>query len=67
MFKSVIAASAALPLFAGAAVAGPHVNLEALPHILTASTLGQPQTFIGYEGAAGRVSYYVQGGHCFRS
>ena len=28
MFKSVIAATAAAPLFAGAAIAGPYVNVE---------------------------------------
>ena len=66
MFKSVIAASAALPLFAGAAVAGPYVNLEANAAYPDGEYSGATTDLhVGYEGAAGRVSYYVQGGPAF--
>ena len=66
MFKSVIAASAALPLFAGAAVAGPYVNLEANAAYPDGEYSGATTDLhVGYEGSAGRVSYYVQGGPAF--
>tara|TARA_B100000963_G_scaffold338002_1_gene334463 strand:+ start:3170 stop:3562 length:393 start_codon:yes stop_codon:yes gene_type:complete len=64
--KSTIAALAASPfLFAGAAFAGPYVNVE--------SNLAYPDgeysgaatdLHIGYEGVAqeGKVAYYLQGG-----
>ena len=66
-FKSTIAAVAASPfLLAGAAFAGPYVNVE--------SNLSYPDgdysstatdVHIGYEGTAGaegKIAYYVQGG-----
>ena len=64
--KSTIAAVAASPfLFAGAAFAGPYVNVE--------SNLSYPdgeysstgtEVHIGYEGSTtdGKIAYYVQGG-----
>ena len=67
--KSTIAALAASPfLFAGAAFAGPYVNIE--------SNLSYPDgdyssagtdIHIGYDGVAseGKVAYYVQGGPSF--
>jgi len=62
--KSTIAALAASPfLFAGAAFAGPYVNVEsnlAYPDgdYSTATT----DLHLGYEGGEGKVAYYVQGG-----
>ena len=65
MFKSVFAATAALSMSAGAALAGPYVNVEA-----NASWTGDDYTgattdlHVGYEGAIGETgaSFYVQGG-----
>ena len=64
MFKSVFAASAALFASAGAALAGPYVNVEA-----NAGWTGSDYTstttdlHVGYEGELGEsASYYVQGG-----
>ena len=65
MIKSVFAATAALSMSAGAALAGPYVNVEA-----NASWTGDDYTgattdlHVGYEGAIGDTgaSYYVQGG-----
>ena len=65
MIKSTIAAVAASPfLFAGAAFAGPYVNIE--------STLSYPDgeytgattdVHFGYEGTSGeKIGYYLQGG-----
>ena len=67
-FKSTIAAVAASPfLLAGAAFAGPYVNVE--------SNIGYPDgdygsattdLHIGYEGQASeKVAFYVQGGPAF--
>ena len=65
MIKSIFAATAALSVSAGAAVAGPYVNVEA-----NAGWTGDDYTgsvtdiHVGYEGALGDsgASYYVQGG-----
>jgi hypothetical protein len=64
MIKSVFAATAALSMSAGAALAGPYVNVET-----NAGWTGDDYTgaatdvHLGYEGAIGeRGSYYVQGG-----
>ena len=65
MIKSVFAATAALSMPAGAALAGPYVNVEA-----NASWTGDDYTgattdlHVGYEGAIGEsgASFYVQGG-----
>ena len=64
MFKSVFAAVAAAPLFAGAALAGPYVNVEANSG-WSGSDYNSTTTdlHVGYEGALGEsASYYVQGG-----
>tara|TARA_Y100000004_G_scaffold164238_1_gene194214 strand:+ start:892 stop:1263 length:372 start_codon:yes stop_codon:yes gene_type:complete len=65
MIKSIFAATAALSVSAGAAVAGPYVNVET-----NAGWTGDDYTgattdiHVGYEGALGDsgASYYVQGG-----
>ena len=63
MIKSVFAAAAALSMSAGAAVAGPYVNVET-----NAGWTGDDYTgattdiHVGYEGTVGAASYYVQGG-----
>ena len=63
MIKSVFAATAALSMSAGAALAGPYVNVEA-----NASWAGDDYTgattdiHVGYEGEVGAASYYVQAG-----
>ena len=68
MFKPLIAALAAAPLFAGSAFAGPYVNVEANASYpdgdySTATT----DLHIGFEGATEdcKVAYYVQGGPAF--
>ena len=68
MFKPLIAAVAAAPLCAGAAFAGPYVNVEANASYpdgdySTATT----DLHIGFEGGTedGKVAYYVQGGPAF--
>ena len=62
--KSTIAALAASPfLFAGAAFAGPYVNVESnlsYPDGEYSSTA--TEVHIGFEGGEGAVAYYVQGG-----
>ena len=63
MIKSVFAATAALSMSAGAALAGPYVNVEANAG-WTGSDYNSTTTdlHVGYEGAAGAASYYVQAG-----
>jgi len=64
MIKSVFAAVAAAPLFAGAALAGPYVNVEANAGWTGSEYNGAvTDLHVGYEGALGdSASYYVQGG-----
>ena len=65
MFKSTIAAVAASPiLFAGAAFAGPYVNLEASGSYPDgAYTSGGLEAVVGYEGETpGGIGWYVSGG-----
>ena len=63
MIKSVFAATAALAMSAGAALAGPYVNVET-----NAGWTGDDYTgattdiHVGYEGEFGAASYYIQGG-----
>jgi hypothetical protein len=63
MFKSVFAATAALSMSAGAALAGPYVNVET-----NAGWVGDDYTaattdlHVGFEGEAGSASYYIQAG-----
>ena len=64
MIKSVFAATAALSVSAGAAFAGPYVNVEANAG-WTGSDYDSTTTdlHVGYEGPlGGSGSYYVQGG-----
>ena len=69
MIKSVFAAIAAAPLFAGAALAGPYVNVEANSGWTGADYTGTTtDAHVGYEGALGESgSWYVQGGASFVS
>ena len=65
MIKSTIAAAAASPfLFAGAAFAGPYVNLEATgSYPEGAYTEGGIEAVVGYEGATeSGIGWYVSGG-----
>ena len=63
MIKSVFAATAALSMSAGAALAGPYVNVEA-----NAGWTGDDYTgattdvHVGSEGTIGEAGYYVQAG-----
>ena len=63
MIKSVFAAAAALSMSAGAALAGPYVNVET-----NAGWVGDDypaattDLHVGYEGEAGAASYDVQAG-----
>ena len=64
MIKSVFAATAALSMSAGAALAGPYVNVETNAG-WRGSNYGGATTdlHVGYEGPIGESgSYYVQGG-----
>ena len=64
MIKSVFAAAAALSMSAGAAVAGPYINVEANSGFTGSDYSGTTtDAHIGYAGEAGEdVSWYVQGG-----
>ena len=64
MIKSVFAATAALSVSAGAAFAGPYVNVEANSGWTGSEYNGTATDLhLGYEGALGEsASYYVQGG-----
>ncbi len=65
--KSTIAAIAASPfLFAGAAFAGPYVNVESnLAYPDGDYGNGTTDLHVGYEGSTDKVSYYVQAGPGF--
>ena len=67
--KSTIAALAASPfLFAGAAFAGPYVNVEAKASYPDGDyTTATTDVHVGYEGSTegGKVAYYIQGGPAF--
>ena len=62
--KSTIAAIAASPfLLAGAAFAGPYVNVESNASLTGSNYTGATtDVHLGYEGNAGELGYYVQGG-----
>ena len=64
MIKSVFAATAALSVSAGAAVAGPYVNVETNAGWTGSEYNGAATDLhVGYEGIFGETgSYYVQGG-----
>ena len=67
--KSTIAALAASPfLFAGAAFAGPYVNVEANASYPDGAYTGATtDVAVGFEGTAseGKIAYYIQGGPAF--
>ena len=68
MFKPLIAAVAAAPLFAGAAFAGPYVNVEANASYPDGEyTTATTDLHIGFEGVTdeGKLGYYAQGGPGF--
>ena len=68
MFKPLIAASLAAPLFAGAAFAGPYVNVEANASYPDGEyTTATTDIHIGFEGGTedGKIAYYIQGGPGF--
>ena len=66
MFKPLIAAVAAAPLFAGAAFAGPYVNVEANASYPDGEyTTATTDLHIGYEGTTGDLAYYAQVGPGF--
>tara|TARA_B100001059_G_scaffold232370_1_gene270035 strand:+ start:2555 stop:2923 length:369 start_codon:yes stop_codon:yes gene_type:complete len=64
MIKSVLATIAAAPLFAGAAIAGPYVNVETNAGWVGDDYSGATTDIhVGYEGPLGdSASYYVQAG-----
>jgi hypothetical protein len=64
MIKSVLATIAAAPLFAGAAIAGPYVNVETNAGWVGDDYSGATTDIhVGFEGALGdSASYYVQAG-----
>jgi len=64
MIKSAFAALAAAPLFAGAAMAGPYVNVEANSGFSGSNYSGTTTDLhVGYEGALGEsASWYAQAG-----
>ena len=64
MFKSALAASAALSMSAGAAFAGPYVNVESNAGWTGSEYNGAATDLhVGYEGTLGEdASWYVQGG-----
>ena len=67
MIKSVFAATAALSMSAGAAFAGPYVNVEANSGFTGSDYNGTvTETHLGYEGDLGEsAGYYVQAGPAF--
>ena len=63
MFKSLFAATAALSMSAGAAVAGPYVNVETNASWAGDDYVGAlTDLHVGFEGEAGVAAWYVQGG-----
>ena len=66
MFKPLIAASLAAPLFAGAAFAGPYVNVEANASYPDGEyTTATTDLHFGFEGGSEKVAWYVQAGPGF--
>ena len=64
MIKTVFAATAALSMSAGAAIAGPYVNVETNAGWTGSDYSGAATDFhVGYEGELGEsAAWYVQGG-----
>ena len=69
MIKSTLAAVAAAPLFAGAAVAGPYVNVETNAGFTGSDyTSATTETHVGFEGELGTdANWYIQAGPAFVS
>ena len=69
MIKSALAAVAATPLLAGAALAGPYVNVEANSGFVGSDYEGTViETHVGYEGELSETAgYYIQAGPAFVS
>ena len=69
MIKSVFAATAALSVSAGAAFAGPYVNIENNAGFTGSDFEGSvTETHVGYESALGEsAGWYVQAGPAFVS
>ena len=69
MFKSVFAATAALSMSAGAALAGPYVNVETNAGWTGSDYSGATTDFhVGYEGDLSEsAAWYVQGGASYVS
>ena len=68
MIKSAFAAAAAAPFLATAAFAGPYVNVEANSGFAGSDYTGTTTDFhVGYEGSAGALGYYIQGGPSLKS
>lgn len=68
MIKSVFAAAAAtaLSMSAGAAIAGPYVNVETRPSSVGNDYIGTvTDAHVGYEGEVGSAKVYVQAGPAF--
>ena len=66
MIKSVFAATAALSMSAGAALAGPYVNVEANSGFTGSDYTGTTtDAHVGYAGEVGAVGYYAQVGPSF--
>ena len=66
MFKPLIAAVAAAPLFAASAFAGPYVNVEANASYPDGEyTTATTDLHFGFEGGSEKVAWYVQGGPGF--
>ena len=66
MFKPLLAASLAAPLFAGAAFAGPYVNVEANASYPDGEyTTATTDIHFGFEGGSEKIGWYVQGGPGF--
>lgn len=67
MIKSTLAAVAAAPLFAGAAVAGPYVNVETNAGWTGSDYSGATtETHVGWEGELGTdAGWYIQAGPAF--
>ena len=66
MIKATLAAVAAAPLFAGAAMAGPYVNVEANSGFTGSDYTGTTtDAHVGWAGEAGAVSYGAQIGPSF--
>ena len=66
MIKSVIAAAAATPFLASAALAGPYINVETNAGWSGGDYAGAATDLhLGFEGSEGVLGYYIQGGPAF--